>query len=582
SISNILCERIKIGYIEWIRHLISFVGEKGLRARMSTDRPKIGAFFLSCGANFQMRPPRRGPRSAKTMIAVIVVIGALLIAAILLASGALGPFLDEGGTENDIGPMVLVAPADGMSVAIANVSWEPNPLAVGYLLLISSSPSMKDPVVETTLLGTSYIFTGADGAYHWNVHAFGPNGIESVSPTWSFSITSPLLAPSFIGTNGETLTMEPVGSVTIRWTSLPSVSYYKIQISEDSSFLTLVADVQEIGAHHTCYELHDDRSYYARVKAVGAQTESGWSATYKFDIRLLAAGVPTILEPAQDDTVVGTDVTFRWTAVAGASSYRLLIDDDADLSSPAVDATASGANYTLTGRLENGETYYWRVSAIDFLGEGDPSVVSRFYKGFESFQRHYDWLYEGNTFSIDLDISGRTYYEQKVLNSYIGTYYRFNYAGHVDQVDSDVKEAASAIEQLALAKGYGTEGTLNLAMAFVQSLNYGLDNDTTGYDEYVRHPVETLVDGVGDCDCKAVLLLSIIQTIELGYDGVLLMFEGAPGHMAVGVAGSFVGTFYADSGMQYFYCETTAIGWEVGEVPPEISSRWTTATIIYA
>ena len=108
----------------------------------------------------------------------------------------------------------------------------------------------------------------------------------------------------------------------------------------------------------------------------------------------------------------------------------------------------------------------------------------------------------------------------------------------------------------------------------MQSLKYAQDNVTAGIGEYPRFPVETLVDELGDCEDTSILLITIAEI--LGIDAVLILIPDAfpdAGHAAVGLAlDNFSGTYYELDGIQYFYAETTAAGWQIGEVPDLESS----------
>ena len=105
-----------------------------------------------------------------------------------------------------------------------------------------------------------------------------------------------------------------------------------------------------------------------------------------------------------------------------------------------------------------------------------------------------------------------------------------------------------------------------LAVSFVQNLAYVDDDVTTGYDEYPRYPLETLVDRGGDCEDTSILLASILH--EMGYDVVLLALLD---HMAVGVAvqENLPGSYWEYEGARYYYVETTGAGWQIGELPRE-------------
>ncbi len=108
--------------------------------------------------------------------------------------------------------------------------------------------------------------------------------------------------------------------------------------------------------------------------------------------------------------------------------------------------------------------------------------------------------------------------------------------------------------------------TVHFIATFVQQLPYTLDLDTTGFDDYGRYPVETLVEDGGDCEDTAILLGKLMKTI--GYDVVLVRF---PDHMGLGVKAQegYVGTYFTHEGVKYFYLETTGLGGRIGLVPEE-------------
>lgn len=105
---------------------------------------------------------------------------------------------------------------------------------------------------------------------------------------------------------------------------------------------------------------------------------------------------------------------------------------------------------------------------------------------------------------------------------------------------------------------------------FVQQLEYISDIDSTGFDDYGRYPIETLVEGGGDCEDTAILLGKLMD--NMGYDVVLVRL---PEHMALGVreAEKFVGTYYEYEGSRYFYLETTGEAGRIGMVPDEYKDQ---------
>ena len=142
--------------------------------------------------------------------------------------------------------------------------------------------------------------------------------------------------------------------------------------------------------------------------------------------------------------------------------------------------------------------------------------------------------------------------------------------------ESQARNKYTYFASVAKKEGYDSIATVNFILRFVQSnIVYESDEVSKKEVEYWRFPVETLVDKQGDCEDTSVLFASIMGA--LGYDTVLLYYilEEDVGHLAVGIhlngnPGEYV--VYTD-GKKYFYCETTTVGSNVGELPSDIPSK---------
>lgn len=108
--------------------------------------------------------------------------------------------------------------------------------------------------------------------------------------------------------------------------------------------------------------------------------------------------------------------------------------------------------------------------------------------------------------------------------------------------------------------------TIRQFAAFVQSMEYIHDIDSTGEAEWPKYPIETFYDGGGDCEDLSIVLASALR--ELGYQVCFILFDD---HVGVGVEddGQMSGVYYEYEGVRYFYIETTAKGWDIGGVPEE-------------
>ena len=78
--------------------------------------------------------------------------------------------------------------------------------------------------------------------------------------------------------------------------------------------------------------------------------------------------------------------------------------------------------------------------------------------------------------------------------------------------------------------------------------------------------METLAEQNGDCEDTSYLTAAIIRAMNI--DCILVIL---PGHIAVAVAISGNEGYYykLSNGWDYYYIETTADGWKIGEIPDE-------------
>ena len=180
--------------------------------------------------------------------------------------------------------------------------------------------------------------------------------------------------------------------------------------------------------------------------------------------------------------------------------------------------------------------------------------------------RSYSWTYGGEDWSYSVSIPKKTYVQCQKLD------HRSRDWAQYTNVKSGRKYLAGLAELFVKdgkTAGHSDYDVVMNAVAFVQSLPYTSDDVTTGYDNYARYPLETLVDNGGDCEDTAIFMAALLR--EMGYGVVLVE---VPGHAAVAVKGSDSrqGAYYLYEGEKYFYLETTGEGWDVGQIPEEYRS----------
>jgi len=185
----------------------------------------------------------------------------------------------------------------------------------------------------------------------------------------------------------------------------------------------------------------------------------------------------------------------------------------------------------------------------------------------------HEFTFEGDPVSITVVVDGGLYAgavsaDKAVIRfgnahetDWIEDYYpAFIEEPHQDPFYADVLAAFHAVRD---ARGLDADRYAELLAVFVQSLEYHTDP----VDLSPKFPVETFVEGAGDCDDKALLLAGLLA--RESYDVAVLLFEPEQ-HVALGIRSA--GGDYEDTG--YAFIETTSAGF-IGMEPEEVGGGGT-------
>jgi hypothetical protein len=144
-------------------------------------------------------------------------------------------------------------------------------------------------------------------------------------------------------------------------------------------------------------------------------------------------------------------------------------------------------------------------------------------------------------------------------------YHTNDYRGYIlhPYDDKYLEILVKEFDNIAVQNNMTNNEKLMLIISFIQNLHYQTD-DIKNFDEYPKFPAETLVDNGGDCEDTTILLAHILKSMEI--ETALLVF---PGHMALGVDLNASGVRWQLENKSYYYLETTATGWGIGEMPSE-------------
>lgn len=179
------------------------------------------------------------------------------------------------------------------------------------------------------------------------------------------------------------------------------------------------------------------------------------------------------------------------------------------------------------------------------------------------YQVKYSWEYKEMEWSFTVGVP------EDVYDFYRDRTHRNDDLMHyvLSEYDRDyIREIVKSFRTGGQEWGFSDLDNVFNVISFVQSLQYVTDETSRGEDDYVRYPLETLVDGVGDCEDVVILATTLLH--EMGYSVLIVEF---PEHLAMAIRydGDYRGTYYEYEGGRYYYLEMTNPGWKLGEVPQQ-------------
>ena len=232
-----------------------------------------------------------------------------------------------------------------------------------------------DYIKYSTVTGTSYTNTDyiEDGnTYYYKVRALDANGTAGA---WSsvVSVTYKQILPAPAVTGGN----DSQGRPTLKWKAVTGAAKYEVYRarSKDGDYIKY-STVTGTSYTNTSY-IENGNTYYYKVRALDANGTAGaWSSvvsvTYK---QTLPAPTVTGGNDAQGRP------TLKWNAVTGAAKYEVYRarSKDGDYIKY---STVTGTSYTNTSYIEDGNTYYYKVRALDANGTAGAwsSIVSVTYR----------------------------------------------------------------------------------------------------------------------------------------------------------------------------------------------------------
>ena len=229
-------------------------------------------------------------------------------------------------------------------------------------------------VTGTSYTNTSYIENG--NTYYYKVRALKSDGTAGAwSSIVSVTYKQTLPAPTVTGGN------DSQGRPTLTWNAVTGAAKYEVYRARSRSGEYIkYSTVTGTSYTNTSY-IEDGNTYYYKVRALKSDGTAGaWSSIVSVTYR--AASTGTLSAP----TVTGGNdsqgrPTLTWNAVSGAAKYEVY--RARSRSGEYIKySTVTGTSYTNTSYIEDGNTYYYKVRALDADGTAGAwsSIVSVAYR----------------------------------------------------------------------------------------------------------------------------------------------------------------------------------------------------------
>ena len=286
------------------------------------------------------------------------------------ADGSMGESSQTWQFVKDIPPPQLVAPADGSTIILPVLEWEPSQGAVAYQVDLATDSTFN--AVEYSYTTHSTRLTPkrdiSNGTFFWRVR--GVDAREhtgSYSAVWSLIKTIP--APELV---------EPVGGASVsipefEWKSATGAVAYRLEVAADPDFNQVDQEYTTFNTRLTPKKVLAPGLWHWRVQAVDSDHNGGdYSAAGSMRLES-GQSAPRPLAPADGDAIT-TDPTYVWQAVSGANSYNLIVSTNPTFQ-PRYDLVQTEhTSYTPAGSSSDkhtyiNETYYWKVEARDRGGQ---------------------------------------------------------------------------------------------------------------------------------------------------------------------------------------------------------------------
>lgn len=194
-----------------------------------------------------------------------------------------------------------------------------------------------------------------------------------------FTEVKKIMEPPIIKTPVNNATRVQIPT-TFTWTSSENAAFYRLQVSEDSTFATIFFDNSSIAdTFKVVNGLPNKAIYFWRVRAINSGASSAWGTTWKIKTIGPTPSIPNLLNPANGAFDESITPWLNWNVSQNTESYLLQLSLSSTFTTLVYEESLFTDTAKMVGPLNYNTTYYWRVAgfAEDF-GYGTYSDIRNF------------------------------------------------------------------------------------------------------------------------------------------------------------------------------------------------------------
>lgn len=282
----------------------------------------------------------------------------------------------------------LISPVDFTQGLINPITlrWAVSNRATSYILEVSEDFFTTILYSNTKNGNTNTIetlnFFQPGRTYYWRVRAINSGGSSPNSRVARFS-TLPKPATVILHSPANNQTNTEFSSLTLRWLRIPSnfgfTATYNLQVALDSQFTNLAFTYSGLNdSLRNITNLESFTKYYWRVSATNVAGQGEWSAVNAFTTKNSPPDKVTLSTPANNSIGLDRNLTFKWNKSKRAVNYRLQVSQLEGFNGLIKVDTLIQDTLINIANLDIYKNHYWRVKAINQLGESDWSVPFTF------------------------------------------------------------------------------------------------------------------------------------------------------------------------------------------------------------